>query len=404
MTKRSHGDGGIDQRGDGIYRLRYRVDGKRFTVTFHGSLKEARLELGRLIQSSHSGEHVDPAKVTLAQWVDQWVKLNQRHEDNAGGTRRRGLVNRRTLERYEELLRCHVTPTLGKRPLQKLTGTEIDNLYISLEKKLSPRTVHHIHTVLGACLKAAVRKGLVKTNPVALAEAPFPGESDHGMALDEDQLRRLLDGFRPSVLFPIVAVLAFTGARRGEVLALRWSDLDVEKKTLRIERAVEQTSEYGLAIKEPKTKRGKRTITIDDDLIVLLDAEREKLLRLQTGVPDGATVDLSLVKLPDDALMFPCPPAPGESFSFTSLRKPNNTTKEFLRRAGLLGFPELRLHDLRGTHETLLLDAGVPVHVVAARCGHDPAVLLRSYAKHSKKADTSAAAIIGALSKGVLRG
>jgi integrase len=203
---------------------------------------------------------------------------------------------------------------------------------------------------------------------------------------------------------PIVAALAFTGARRGEVLALRWSDLDVEKKTLRIERAVEQTAKYDLAIKEPKTKRGKRTITIDDDLIALLVAEREKLLRLHAGVPDGATVDLSLVKLPDDALMFPGPPAQGESFSFTRLRAPNNTTKEFLRRARLLGFPDLRLHDLRGTHETLLLDAGVPVHVVAARCGHDPAVLLRSYAKHSKKADTSAAAIIGALSKGVLRG
>ena len=209
--------------------------------------------------------------------------------------------------------------------------------------------------------------------------------------------------FRPSVLFPIVAVLAFTGARRGEVLALRWSDLDIEKKTLRIERAVEQTSEYGLAIKEPKTKRGKRTITIDDDLIDLLVAEREKLQRMQAGVPDGAPVDLSLVKLPDDALMFPCPPTQGDSFSFTNLRKPDNTTKEFLRRAKLLGFPELRMHDLRGTHETLLLDAGVPVHVVAARCGHDPATLLRSYAKHSKKADTSAAAVIGALYKGVLK-
>jgi integrase len=138
-------------------------------------------------------------------------------------------------------------------------------------------------------------------------------------------------------------------------------------------------------------------------VIDLLVAEREKLQRMQAGVPDGAPVDLSLVKLPDDALMFPCPPTQGDSFSFTNLRKPDNTTKEFLRRAKLLGFPELRMHDLRGTHETLLLDAGVPVHVVAARCGHDPATLLRSYAKHSKKADTSAAAVIGALSKGVLK-
>jgi integrase len=172
---------------------------------------------------------------------------------------------------------------------------------------------------------------------------------------------------------------------------------------LRIERAVEQTSEYGLAIKEPKTKRGKRTITIDDDLIALLCTERAKIQRIHAGLPDGAEVDLSLVKLPEDALMFPGPTPAGESFSLTRLRAPNNTTKEFLRRAALLGFPDLRLHDLRGTHETLLLDAGVPVHVVAARCGHDPAVLLRSYAKRSKKADTSAAAIIGALSKGILR-
>jgi integrase len=302
MGKRSHGDGGIDTRGENVHRLRYRLNGKRFTKTIHGSLTDARKELGRLIQSGHVGEHIAPDKVTVAQWIDRWMTLNQRNEGDVDGTRRRGLVNRRTLERYEELLRCHVTPTLGKRPLQKLHGTEIDDLYVALEKKLSPRTVHHIHTVFGACLKAAVRKGLITNSPVARAEAPSPGESDHGMALDEDQLRTLLEGFRPSVLFPIVAVLAFTGARRGEVLALRWSDLDVEKKTLRIERAVEQTAKYELAIKEPKTKRGKRAITIDDDLIALLVAEREKLQRIHAGVPDGAKVNLSLVKLPDDAL------------------------------------------------------------------------------------------------------
>jgi integrase len=108
------------------------------------------------------------------------------------------------------------------------------------------------------------------------------------------------------------------------------------------------------------------------------------------------------VRLPDEALMFPNPPAAGEDFSFTKLRNPDNTTKEFTRKAATLGFPGLRLHDLRGTHETLLLDAGVPVHVVAARCGHDPAVLLRNYAKRTKKADTSAAAVIGTLSKHAL--
>jgi integrase len=310
-------------------------------------------------------------------------------------------VGRRSLKRYGELLRGHVVPTLGARPLQQIQATEIDALYVKLGDKLAPRTAHHVHTVLGACLTTAVRKGLLAASPLERAEKiPSPGESDHGMALDGDQLRTLVEGFKGSVLFPIVAVAAFTGARRSEILALRWSDVDFEKKTLRIERAVEQIHGQPLALKEPKTARGKRTITIDDDLITMLRAEREKHLRLLAGVPDGTQVAL-IVQLPDDALMFPNPPAPGEDFSFTKLRSPDSTTKEFARRARRL-FPGLRLHDLRGTHETLLLDAGVPVHVVAARCGHDPAVLLRSYAKRTKKADTSAAAVISALAKGVL--
>ena len=126
----------------------------------------------------------------------------------------------------------------------------------------------------------------------------------------------------------------------------------------------------------------------------------DKHLRVFAGIPDGAVADLSLVKLPNEALVFPSPTGP--DFDLTRLRRPRNVTKEFTRHAAKMGFPHLRFHDLRGTHETLLLDAGVPVHVVAARCGHDPAVLLRSYARRTRKADTSAAAIIGTLSKSVL--
>jgi integrase len=399
MTKRrDRGDGGIDQRGENSWRLRYRIKGQRFTKTFHGTRADAQKEVRRLLKSADDGTHVAPDKITLAQWVEQWIAAG------APG-RRQKRVGRRTLERYAELLRCHVVPTLGRRPLQQLQPTEIDALYQGLEGTIAPRTAHHVHTVFASCLTTAVRKGLRATNPLDRAEkVPSPGESDHGMALDSDQLRLLVEGFKGSVLFPIVAVAAFTGARRNEVLALRWSDLDADKKTLRIERAVEQVHGQPLALKAPKTARGKRTITIDSDLLTLLLSEREKHLRIRADVPDGVAVDLSLVRLPDDALMFPNPPAAGEEFSFAKLRNPDNTTKEFVRKARKLGFPGLRLHDLRGTHETLLLDAGVPVHVVAARCGHDPAVLLRSYAKRTRKADTSAAAVIGALSKGVLSG
>jgi integrase len=390
MTKRrDRGDGGIDPRGPDTWRLRYRIKGHRITKTFHGSLSDARKELRRLLKSGDDGTHVAPDKITLGQWIELWIAAG------APG-RRQKRVGRRTLERYAELLRCHVVPTLGARPLQQLQATEIDALYQKLDGKIAPRTAHHVHTVFGSCLTTAVRKGLLVANPLERAEkVPSPGESDHGMVLDQDQLRALVEGFKGSVLFPIVAVAAFTGARRNEILALRWSDLDPEKKTLRTERAVDQVHKQPLGLKEPKTARGKRTIAIDDELVNLLRAERDKHLRLMAGVPDGAEV-LVLVKLPDDALVFPNP------FTLAELRTPNAITMEFVRKAHRLGFPNLRFHDLRGTHETLLLDAGVPVHVVAARCGHDPAVLLRSYAKRTKKADTSAAAVIGALAKGVL--
>jgi integrase len=229
-----------------------------------------------------------------------------------------------------------------------------------------------------------------------VGQVPSAGESDHGMALDADELRKLIEGFSGSVLFPIVATAALTGARRNEILALRWTDFDAANRTLRIERALEADSG---AVKAPKTKRGTRTIAIDAELVALLTAERDKHLRIRAGVPDGAAVDLSLVKLPAGALIFP---SLDGKIDLTRPRSPTAVTKVFAKHARKLGFKKLRFHDLRGAHETALLDAGVPVHTVAARCGHDPAVLLRNYAKRTRKADVSAAAVIGNLSKDLL--
>jgi integrase len=108
---------------------------------------------------------------------------------------------------------------------------------------------------------------------------------------------------------------------------------------------------------------------------------------------------LSLVKLPETALVFPAP-----GMDLGQLRDVNAVTRTFERQAAKLKFGHLRFHDLRGSHETMLLDAGVPVHTVAARCGHDAAVLLRSYAKRTAGSDSNAAAIIGKLAGNVARG
>jgi integrase len=389
-NRRAHGDAGIYEQGKHSFRLRYRINGKRFSKTVCVTLSEAKKELRALLRSGDTGEHVAPDKATLATWARQWI------EAGCPG-RKRQAVGARAIERYDQLLRVHVLPTLGERKLQHIHSTDIDKLYLSLEGKIAPRTARHVHSVLNACLGAAVRTKKLAINPMeSTTKVPSPGESDHGIALDDEQLKTLVQGFKGSALFGIVSVAAFTGARRNEILALRWSDLDTQKKELRIERAIEETVAHGIRIKGPKKESHKRTITVDDELLALLLTEREKHLRMVAGVPDNITVDLSLVKLPEGALMFPNPP------TLTAPRHPRNMTKEFVSKARKLGFKGLRFHDLRGTHETLLLDHGVPVHVVAARCGHDPTVLLRNYAKRNRKADTSAATIIGNISRTIL--
>jgi len=295
-------------------------------------------------------------------------------------------------------------PTLGSSALQTLGADEIDALYTTLRGKIAERSIVFVHVVLGACIAAAVRQRLLPTSPMKyLSKVPSApeGDQDHGVALDPEQTRQLIAGFRGHPLYPLVVTALGTGARRNELLALLWSDLDVAAKTLRIERSLERTR-GGLAIKGPKTRRGMRTITIDDELLGLLIAERERHLRIAAGVPDGVTVDLTLIKLPEGALIFPGTPLGGSGFSFTAFRNPSSVTGVFLRVARRLGFPKLRFHDLRGTSVTQMLNRGVPPHIVAKRHGHDVATMMRAYAKALPQDDAAAAAVMGDMLKGVL--
>ncbi|MDI1347118.1 MAG: site-specific integrase [Pseudolabrys sp.] len=398
-TKRARGDGGIDQRGPDTFRLRYRVNGKRHSVTFRGTMSDARRELRRLLRSGDTGDHVDPTKITVSQWVDQWI--------GAGAPgRKKKKVGQRTLERYEELLKVHIKPKLGARPLQKLAANEIDGLYLGLDGRIAPRTAHHVHVVFNSCLSTAERKGLLRANPMRRVEqVPSPGESDHGLALDESELTKLIAGFKASLaMYAPVAIAAATGVRRNELLALRWSDFIIDQKTLKIERALEDTKKFGIRIKPPKTVRGLRTLSLDEKAVAILLREKEQHLRIMAGVANDASIDLSLIRLPPDALIFPASPKRGKDFSFTVPRDPGYFTKAFAIRAKKLGFAGFKFHHLRGTHATLLLDRGIPVHVVADRIGDDPAVLLRNYAKRKRAntADNSVAAALTALAAGFL--
>jgi integrase len=295
--KRAFGDGAIEARGENTWRLRYRIKGQRFTRTVHGSKSDALKALRDLLHAGDVGTHVAPARLTVGQWTEHWLGAG------CPGQRRKE-IGARARERYSQLLR-HVLPALGARPLQQLQSTEIDELYSHLATTMTAPTLRYVHIVLGSCLAAAARTGKISVNPMTqLVTVPANKIEQRATVLEPEQLRALVQGFKGSSLFLIVAVAAYTGARRGEILALQWSDLDVTAKTLRIERSVDETRELGLRLKDPKSERGKRTIAIDAELVASLVAERDRHLRLVAGVSESAPVDLSLVKLPAGALMF----------------------------------------------------------------------------------------------------
>src|SRR6516165_4252126 len=163
MKRGNYGSGSIEQRGPGRFRLTHYVGGKRHREWINGTRSDGNRRLRELTARADAGEHVPSSRTTLEAWVAEWLTLLARGE--ASGMRRKGRVTPRTRERYQELLASYVLPTLGSCPIQKLTPTQIDHVYIELEQRLSSATVRHVHT-------AAVRKGVLVNNPAGRADAP----------------------------------------------------------------------------------------------------------------------------------------------------------------------------------------------------------------------------------------
>jgi integrase len=397
MKRGNYGSGTIEQRGPDRFRLTFYVNGKRQREWVTGTRSDANRRLRELTARADAGEHVPASRITLKAWAAEWLTLLARGETS--GVRRKGLVSPRTRERYQELLASYVFPALGGRPIQKLTPTEIDRLYIGLEKRRSSATVRHVHTALKACLATAVRKGVLVNNPASKADAPRKVDPEIGRALSVEEVTRLLSGFAGTVYHPIVATAVMTGARLGELLALRWSDVNFTAHTITISRAIERTREFGTVVKEPKSWRGRRTIGIDPALTAILKAQHAQHLRLRAGVSEQAVVSLGAVRLPSEALVFPAGSVHGGKFDFARPRNARALTKATRARFRKLGFAGLRFHDLRVTHATALLDAGVPVHTVAQRIGNRPDILLRAYAKRASAADERTNGVLATLAR-----
>jgi integrase len=280
-----------------------------------------------------------------------------------------------------------------------LSVVRINELYRQLEEAgLHSATVHYVHVVLGSCLKAACRIGAISRSPVANASPPKVVGQSGGRALTQPELEKLLGAFSGGPLFLIVALAAGTGARVNELLALQWSAVDWQTRALKIDAALKPTS-IGLERGVPKTERSRRTIRLDDGLTGLLKREQERQEAEQRALKGMCGITTLRSLLPQDALIFPASPVVPNG-----PRRHGPISKGFAARATKAGFRGFRFHDLRHTHATLLLQAGVPVAAVSARLGHaNAAITLGIYSHSTSDAEAAAAQVAGSLLSNTLK-
>jgi integrase len=373
--------GHIRRRGKRSWEIKFDLGtdpatGKRLTryYSFKGTKAEAEAEAVKIIATTTNGQYVETSKTTVREFVERWLR------DWATPN-----VSNKTYARYEQLLRKHVCGRIGERRIQKLRAADLQELYAGLQRDgkgdkggLDARTCLHVHRVLHRVLRHAAQWGAVHQNVAALVDAPTVPEKEIEI-LTPAQVKAVLQSLRGRSIYVIASTALGTGMRRGELLALRWQDVDLDGGKLRVERSLEQTKRGGLVFKAPKTRHGRRTIT--------LPASTVAELRTHWRAQQERRLSFGLGKAPEDSLVF--------STLDGSTRSPNALTKEWslaMKSAGLTA----TLHSLRHTHASTLIASGLDVLTISRRLGHgSPAITLKVYG-HLFKTDDRAAAVMEA--------
>lgn len=278
-----------------------------------------------------------------------------------------------------------IKPLLGNCLVQKLKPAQIQDWHAKLLRSgrhdggaLSPRTVVHAHRVLSKAFNDAVKAEILPRN-VASVVSPPKSEDVELEILSVVQVADVMAKLRHVALYPIVVVALATGLRRGEILALQWGDIDFETGRLRVERSLEQTKGGVIRVKPPKTKRGRRNVSLPVDAVALLRRHRASQLELRLALGMG--------KPPEDAWVF------GHIDGTT--RSPRAVSEEWTRNVDSLKLPKVTFHALRHTHASALIAAGVDVLTISRRLGHgSAAITLKVYGHLFSNTDDNAAAII----------
>lgn len=369
--------GGIRQMGPGVWEVR--IDAGRDPVTgrrrqkakwVHGSKRDAQRVLNSLVSEVDSGRFAGTSAVTFDQLTTRWLSIA---EENLSPT---------TLRTYKSLLSNWILPALGDRKIGSIQSSDLDDLYRGLTKRiqLSAATVRQVHAIIRRAFRQAILWGWIAVNPATNATPPRQAKADLSPP-NPNQVAELLHAahVRDPEVGNFIHIAATTGARRGEICAIRWRNIDTKLKTLTIESAI---VEIRGGIQEQDTKtHSHRRLALDDDTLKVFESQR--LIAQGRAALIGA-------KVSQDAFVFSREPSGSIAWTPTSM------TKHFVALRNSLGYDNMRLHDLRHFAATRLIAEGVPVRTVSGRLGHaNPSTTLSVYSHFVEASDQDAAGIMG---------
>jgi integrase len=366
--------GHLEPRGKKTWRAkvflgRNPISGKQryLSRTIHGSKREAQAVLAKILAEVGTGapEFVDG---TLEQLASSCLETAEQH------------LSPSTIREYRRLLSKVILPRFGARKVSSLRAAEIDAFYTELRARgLSTRSIHNVHALTRRLLNQGVRWGWIMANPALRASPPVPRRFEIRPPSPE-QVRALLDaaGKNAPDLAMLLRLAAVTGARRGELCALRFSDVGLASRSLTISRSISGERGADLIEKDTKT-HSVRTIALDEETAKELDRQRERMRQRAEAV--GTSLGAAAHVFSDD---------PAGALPW----RPSRVTASFIKLRDSLG-TTTRLHDLRHFAATQLLAAGLPVTTVAGRLGHtDATTTLSIYAHFVEASDREAAQTI----------
>lgn len=329
----------------------YDEGGRRRQKWYSGFKTKATAQerLTELLSAIQSGNYVEPSKRTLAAFMREWLEST------------RSTVRPSTWAAYKMLTEVHIIPRLGMTPLQRLTASQLNALYADLLESgrrdskggLSARTVAYVHATIRKALAEAVRWQLLSRNVADQATPPRQRANGGLRTWNADELRAFLSHVGGDRLYGAYVLAATSGLRRGELLGLRWRDIDLNAARLSVTQTLISVN-YAVSFSTPKTARGRRSVALDPSTIGVLRDHRRRMLEERLALGLGSPKDDDLV--------------------FTSIDgsplHPGQFSDRFDRLVKAAGVPRIRFHDLRHTHATLALAAGIHPKVVSERLGH----------------------------------